>query len=72
MSCFINLNGWNHRDIKFGEADDIIIGNTRSGYPEQLQSDSKTHVKFEYAFYLGKGLSMNVFDMANKMSHMWY
>ena len=38
----------------------------------KLQSDSKTHVKFEYAFYLGKGLSINVFDMANKMSHMWY
>ena len=58
--------------MKFGEADDVIIGNMRSGYPEQLKSDSKTHVKFEYAFYLSKGLSLNVFDMANKMSHKWY
>ena len=37
-----------------------------------IQSDSETMLNFEYAFYLGKGLSINVFDMANKMSHMWY
>ena len=37
-----------------------------------IRSDSETMLNFEYAFYLGKGLSINVFDMANKMSHMWY
>ena len=45
---------------------------TYSNASQNHRSDSKTHVKFEYAFYLGKGLSINVLDMANKMSHMWY